>query len=119
MRKKNYFLNHGPCASSEEMARLAINPDWCCNADDPRNARYLRPLSIVADEKMANGMADIVYGAVAEEHGNDRTFNSDKVYRQCLVDARHSHGRARLFDLSARAVSDVCRGRRASGALRP
>ena len=88
MRKKNYFLNHGPCASSEEMARLAINPDWCCNADDPRNARYLRPLSIAADEKMANGMADIVYGAVAEEHGNDRTFNSDEVYRQCLVDAR-------------------------------
>ena len=27
------------------------------------------------------------------------------------------HGRARLFDLSARALSDVCRGRSASGAL--
>ena len=55
------------------MARLAINPDWSSNAHDPRNAHYLRPLSIVADEKLANGMADATYGAVAEEHGNDRT----------------------------------------------
>jgi len=37
---------------------------------------------------MANGMAETVYGAVAEQHTNDRTFSSDEVYRQCLVNAR-------------------------------
>ena len=88
MRKKNYFLNHGPFASSEEMARLAINPDWSCNAHDPRNARYLRPLSIAADEEMANAMTEFIYVAVAEQHANDRTFSSDEVYRQCLLNAR-------------------------------
>jgi hypothetical protein len=88
MPRKNYFLNHGRYASSEERARLAINPDWSCNADDPRNARYLRSLSIAADEEMANDMAEWIYGAVAEENANDQTFNSDEVYRQCLVNAR-------------------------------
>jgi hypothetical protein len=88
MRKKNYFLNYGPFASSEEMASLAINPDWSCNALDPRNARYLRSLSIAADEETANEMAETIYGAVVEQHGNDRTFNSDEVYGQCLINAR-------------------------------
>jgi hypothetical protein len=88
MPRKNYFLNHGPFASSEEMARLAINPDWTCNTHDPRNARYLRPLSIAADEETANEMAEAIYGPVAEQHANNRTFNSDEVYRQCLVNAR-------------------------------
>jgi hypothetical protein len=100
MRKKNYFLNFGPCASSEEMARLAINPDWSCNAHDPRNARYLRPLSIAADEEMANAMADSTYGAVAEQHANDRTFSSDEVYRQCLVDARRMLRDREYWELS-------------------
>jgi hypothetical protein len=54
----------------------------------PRNARYLRPLSIAADEEMANAMAEAIYGAVAEERANDPTFNSDEVYQQCLADAR-------------------------------
>jgi hypothetical protein len=49
---------------------------------------YLRPLSIAADETMANEMAEITYGAVAEQHANDRAFNPDEVYRQCLVNAR-------------------------------
>lgn len=88
MPRKNYFLNYGPCASSEKMARLAINPDWSCNTRDPRNAHYLRPLSIAADEKMANAMAEVIYGAVAEKHANDQAFSSDEVYRQCLVNAR-------------------------------
>jgi hypothetical protein len=84
MPRKNY----DPRASSEKMARLAINPDWSCNPDDPRNARYLRPLSIAADEKMASHMAEAIYGAVAEKHAEDRTFSSDEVYRQCLINAR-------------------------------
>jgi hypothetical protein len=88
MLTKNYFLNYGPYASSETMARLAINPDWSSNIDDPRNVRYLRPLSVAADEEMANNMAEWIYSAVAEKHANDRTFDSDEVYRQCLVNAR-------------------------------
>ena len=88
MSRKNFFLNYGPCASSEKMARLAINPDWSCNLHDPRNAHYLRPLSIAADEEMANEMAVVIYGAVAEQHANDSTFNPDEGYRQCLVNAR-------------------------------
>jgi hypothetical protein len=88
MPRKNYFLNYGPCASSEKMARLAINPDWSCNIHDPRNARYLRPLAIAADEEMANEMAEAICGTVADQQGKDRTFNSDEVHRQCLVNAR-------------------------------
>jgi hypothetical protein len=84
MPRKNYFLNYGPCASSEKMARLAINR----NIHDPRNARYLRPLAIAADEEMADCMAEMIYGAIADKKGNDRAFNSDEVYRQCLIDAR-------------------------------
>ncbi len=54
-----------------------------------KNFDYLRPLSIAADEEMANAMADAIYGAVAEERANDDpTFNSDKAYQQCLADAR-------------------------------
>jgi|RhiMetdeSRZDD1v2_1073273.scaffolds.fasta_scaffold97375_2 hypothetical protein len=71
-----------------QRTRLAINSDLSCNVDDPRNARYLRPLSIAADEEMANEMAEWIYGAVAEKRANDQTFNSDEMYRQCLVDAR-------------------------------
>jgi hypothetical protein len=88
MPRRNYFLNYGPCASSKKMARLAINTDWSCNIHDPRNARYLRPLSIAADEEMANNMADATFGAVAEQYAKGRAFNSDEVYRQCLIDAR-------------------------------
>ena len=32
-----------------------------------KNFDYRRPLSIAADEEMANAMADTIYGAVAEE----------------------------------------------------
>ena len=53
-----------------------------------KNFDYLRPLSIAADEEMANAMAEVIYGAVAEERANDQTFNSDEAYRRCLVDAR-------------------------------
>ena len=88
MPKKNYFLNYGPIASSEEVGRLAINPDGSCDIYDPRNAHYLRPLSIVADEKMANEMAAVSYNAVVEQHANQLTFNAEEVYRQCLVNAR-------------------------------
>jgi hypothetical protein len=53
-----------------------------------KNFDYRRPLSIAADEEMANAMADAIYGAVAEERAKDPTFNSDDVYQQCLADAR-------------------------------
>jgi hypothetical protein len=82
MLRKSYFLNRGPFASGEEMARLAINSDWTCNTHDPRNACYLRPLSRAADEEMAHLMADAIYDAVAEKYANNRTFNSDDVYLQ-------------------------------------
>jgi hypothetical protein len=88
MSRTNYFLNYGPLASSETIARLAVNPDGSCDIHDPRNTHYLRPLSIAADEKMANDMAEAIYGAVAEKHAKDRTFNSDEVYQQCLVNTR-------------------------------
>ena len=57
------------------MTRLAINPDWSCNTRDPRNARYLRTLSVAIDEEMASCMAEVIYGAVAEQHTGDPTFN--------------------------------------------
>lgn len=38
----------------KQMTRLAINSDWTSDINDPRNAPYLRPLSIAADEEMAN-----------------------------------------------------------------
>ena len=63
------------------MARLAINPDWSSNAHDPRNAHYLRPLSIVADEKLANGMLLTV-------RWPKNMAMIELVYGQCLVDAR-------------------------------
>jgi len=42
MRKKNYFLNYGRRASSEEMAHLAINPGWSCNPPAPKLTRQTR-----------------------------------------------------------------------------
>jgi hypothetical protein len=53
-----------------------------------KNFDYRRPLSIAADEEMANAMADAIYGAVAEERAKDPTFNSDNAYQQSLADAR-------------------------------
>jgi hypothetical protein len=38
----------------KQMTRLAINSDWTSDINDPRIAPYLRPLSIAADEEMAN-----------------------------------------------------------------
>ena len=72
--------------SSDKMARLAINSIGRATSTihDPRNARYLRPLSIAADEEMANDMADVIYGAVAEQRAKDRTVSFDEVYRQEL-----------------------------------
>ena len=74
--------------NKQDMTRLAINPDWTCNIDDPRNARYLRPLSIAADEDMAQDMASLVWTCWAEKRADDPTFDPDETYRQCLVDAR-------------------------------
>jgi hypothetical protein len=53
-----------------------------------KNFDCRRPLSIAADEEMANAMAEWIYCAVAEERASDQTFNSDEVYQQCLVDVR-------------------------------
>jgi hypothetical protein len=68
-------------ASSEEMARLAVNPDWSCNIHDPRNARYLRPLSIAADEQCAYEMATASYRGEVD-------CRNDMEFEQSLVDAR-------------------------------
>jgi hypothetical protein len=70
------------------MKNVAINSDLTTNIYDPRNAKYLRPLSIAADAEMAELMANEAYGATEDKHGNDRNFNPDEAYRQCLVDAR-------------------------------
>jgi hypothetical protein len=85
---KNFFYGYGPYASGDEMARLAVTEDWSVDLHDPRNARYLRPLSIAADEAMAHTMADCIYGAVAEDHASNPSFNPDEVYERCLVAAR-------------------------------
>lgn len=53
----------------------AINADWSCNIHDPRNARFLRPLALAADEETAREMASI-------------SAESDDDYEQRLVDAR-------------------------------
>ena len=45
-----------------------------------KNFDYLRPLSIAADEEMANAMAEVIYGAVAEE----RAKRSDLQFRQSV-----------------------------------
>ena len=81
----NYYKG----AAVADIARLAaLNDDLTCNQWHPRNARYRVPLTDAADEAMANAMADAIYGAVAEERAKDPIFNSDKVYQQCLADAR-------------------------------
>jgi hypothetical protein len=45
----------------------AINADLSCDINDPRNAQYLRPLSIAVDETAAHTMADMAFCWVAEE----------------------------------------------------
>lgn len=86
--KRNYYHNHGPLASKANMRRLAITADFRCDMQDPRNARYLRPLAIAADEETANDMAGIVYCSIVNDIGKDRGFNPDEVRLQCLVNAR-------------------------------
>ena len=85
---KSYFQKRGPFAPKADMRRLAITTDLCCDMRDPRNARYLRPLSIVADEDEAHAMASVVYCSIADDLANDPGFDSDRVYLQCLVNAR-------------------------------
>lgn len=74
----------------EQRARLAINRDWTVDVTDPRNALFLIPFSNAKRERDAAAMADIVYGAIAEERFTDATpqIEADAVYFQCLVDAR-------------------------------
>lgn len=95
---KSYF--GGPFASKADMRRLAITADLCCDMRDPRNARYLRPLSIVADEEEANEMAGIVYGSIADDIGKDP---GDETWLQCLVNSRRMLRDREYWSLFARA----------------
>jgi hypothetical protein len=33
-------------------------------------------------------MADVIFAAVTEENGDDKNFDTDATYRQCLADSR-------------------------------
>ncbi len=56
---------------------------------DPANAPYLVPLEDRQAEEMAQCMADASYSAAAEEFADHITREqADKVWEQCLVDAR-------------------------------
>ena len=76
-------------ASITDIVRLAaLNPDLTTDMADPRNAAYVLPLGDIADEDLANSMAEASFGAVADQHADDPTFDGDLVYEQCLVDMR-------------------------------
>ena len=60
-----------------------------CTRNDDANRRYFVPLPSAKDEEMAHCMADVSYSACAERFGDDITQEeADRVYDQCLVDAR-------------------------------
>ena len=62
----------------------------CTHPGDPANAQYLVPLEDSEQEEMAHGMADAIYGACAENFSDNITKEqADRVYEQCLIDARH------------------------------
>jgi hypothetical protein len=57
--------------------------------DDPANAQYLVPLEDAEDERLAHGMADAIYGAMAEHFRDDITQEqADRAYEQALIDSR-------------------------------
>ena len=77
----------------EEMLHLAINPKpttdiRTTDIRDPRYLRYLSPLDSVREE-VAVDMAGMTYGAYAAEFDDSTTqAKANRVYEQCLVDAR-------------------------------
>ncbi len=76
-------------ASFEDIVRFSINPDLTCDTSDPQNARYLTPFSDAKREERAYEMASLSYSAATDEFDDDTTqAEADKVFEQCIVDAR-------------------------------
>ena len=69
---------------------LTLNEQLFCTPDDRQNARYWVPLQDAKNEEMARAMADASYEAVAAERFTKETpqAEADRIYNQCLVDAR-------------------------------
>jgi hypothetical protein len=74
----------------EQRVRFAINRDWSVDLTDPRNAAYLIPFGNTKRERDAVAMADIIYGAIADERFTDATpqTEADAAYFQALADSR-------------------------------
>jgi hypothetical protein len=70
---KHMTSNFGP--SVEDMVRLAIKSDFSCDISDPRNGRYLVPLSNAELEGLAYEVASRSYSAASD-------------VKQCLVNIR-------------------------------
>jgi hypothetical protein len=67
-----------------------INDLLRTNPHDPANARYLIPLADPEQEEMAHRMADTIYSAEVEKFSDNITEEqADRVWEQCLIDARH------------------------------
>ena len=101
-----------------DIARLAgLNDDLTCDIWHPGNAIYRAPLSNPDDEPMANEMAAVIIGAVAEDHADDLDFDSDRAFEQALTDARRmmcEPGYSRLFGSSgAESLDEIVRARHA------
>ena len=88
-------------ASIVDILRVAgLDQDLHTDAANPKNCSYTARLTDEADERMAERMASISFGALAQEHSNDVAFDHDKAYEQCVIDARHmilNESYARLF----------------------
>ena len=74
----------------------------CSHPGDPANARYLVPLEDPEQEKMAQCMADFIFGCGYAPDFDENTTQEeeDRIWRQCQIDARRmlcDEDYARLF----------------------
>ena len=99
-------------AAIADIAWLAgLDADLSCVTWHPRNAAYRVPLPEPGAESLANLMADAVFGAYVEKHGDREDFDPEKTWQQCLVDARRMVAEpeyARLFGVEgATSLDDI------------
>lgn len=98
-----------------------LKEDLTCDIWHPVNAVYRKPLPKDGDVavSMADAMAGSVIDTVAAAHADDpRFFDPEKVFEECLVDARRmvcepDYGRLFGGD-GAASLEDIMRARRRS-----
>jgi hypothetical protein len=85
----NSDVEHLFGASAAEVARISlIIADLSCDIDDISVSGYLEPLPEIADEELAGFIAAVTGDALKLEHSGDPTFNANKTFDQCLIQAR-------------------------------